>query len=250
VAARSVGYEVPMDAMPPLSPMPEDWQRAVAVVAHPDDLEYGLASAVARWTGQSRSVAYVLATSGEAGIDGMAPERCGPLREDEERRSAAVVGVSEVEFLGLPDGAVEYGVALRRELCAAYRRLRPDVVITMNFELTWGDGGGVNHADHRAVGLAAIDACRDAANRWLFPELGEPWQGIGALYVAGIEPATHFVDVGPTLPRGIASLEQHRVYLDGLGSDFDPAEFLTTMAGYGGMAAGCDSAVLLRRFQV
>ena len=48
--------------------MAEDWQRAVAVVAHPDDLEYGLASAVARWTDQGKDVAYVLATSGEAGI--------------------------------------------------------------------------------------------------------------------------------------------------------------------------------------
>jgi LmbE family N-acetylglucosaminyl deacetylase len=233
-----------------MQPIPEDWQRAVAVVAHPDDLEYGLASAIARWTDQGKEVAYVLATSGEAGIDGMAPAEVGPLREDEERRSAAVVGVSEVEFLGHPDGAVEYGLALRRDLCAAFRRLRPDVVITMNFELTWGDDGAVNHADHRAVGLAVLDACRDAANRWLHPELGEPWQGIGAVYVAAMNPPTHYVDVQETLARGIASLEEHRAYLDGLGSDFDPAEFLTDMAGFGGMAAGCDYAVLLRRFQI
>ena len=183
--------------------MPEDWERAVAVVAHPDDLEYGLASAVARWTGQGKDVAYVLATQWRGGYrrDGR-PSAVGPLREDEERRSAAIVGVSHVEFLGHPDGAVEYGVALRRDLAAAFRRLRPDVVITMNFELTWGDGGSVNHADHRAVGLAALDACRDAANRWLFPELGDPWQGISAAYVAAMNPPTHFVDVGETLARG------------------------------------------------
>jgi LmbE family N-acetylglucosaminyl deacetylase len=228
--------------------MAEDWQRAVAVVAHPDDLEYGLASAVARWTDQGKDVAYVLATSGEAGIDAMAPERVGPLREEEERRGAGLVGVTNVEFLGLPDGALEYGIALRRHLCAAFRRLRPEVVITMNFELTWGDDGPVNHADHRAVGLAALDACRDAANRWLFPELGEPWQGITDGYVAAMNPPTHFVDVGDTLARGVASLDQHRAYIDGLGRDFDPEEFLTNMAGFGGMAAGCEYAVLLRRF--
>ncbi|MFI5053882.1 MAG: PIG-L deacetylase family protein [Acidimicrobiia bacterium] len=233
-----------------MEPMPEDWQRAVAVVAHPDDLEYGLASAVARWTGQGKEVAYVLATSGEAGIDGMAPARAGPLREEEERRSGAVVGVSQVEFLGHPDGAVEYGVALRRDLCSAFRRLRPDVVITMNFELTWGDDGAVNHADHRVVGLAAIDACRDAANRWFYPELGPPWQGIGGAYVAAMNPPTHFVDVRDTLPLGIASLEEHRAYIDGLGTDFDPEDFLTNMAGFGGMAAGCEFAILLRRFQI
>ena len=167
-----------------MQPIPEDWQRAVAVVAHPDDLEYGVASAIARWTSQGKDVMYVLATSGEAGIDGMEPGVVGPLREEEERRSAEVVGVSQVEFLGHPDGALEYGVALRRDLAASLRRLRPDIVITMNFDLTWGEGGGFNHADHRAVGLATLDACRDAANRWLFPELGEPWQGITAAYVA------------------------------------------------------------------
>jgi len=232
----------------PMEPMPEDWERAVAIVAHPDDLEYGLASAVARWTAQGKEVSYVLATSGEAGIDGLAPGECGPLREEEERRSAEVVGVSHVEFLDHPDGLVEYGLALRRDLCGALRRLRPDVVIGMNFELTWGDSPNVNHADHRAVGVATLDACRDAANRWLFPELGEPWQGLQAVYIAAMDPATHFVDVGATLATGVASLREHRAYLDGLGTDFDPEEFLTNMAGYAGMAAGVDSAVLLRRF--
>jgi LmbE family N-acetylglucosaminyl deacetylase len=233
-----------------VQPLPEDWHRAAAVVAHPDDLEYGLASAVARWTAQGKEVSYVLATSGEAGIDGMAPDLVGPLREAEERRSAAVVGVSSVEFLGHADGLVEYGVPLRRDLAAAFRRLQPDVVITTSFDLTWGDEGPTNHSDHRAVGLATIDACRDAANRWLFPELGDPWQGITATYVAAMNPPTHFVDVGETLARGIASLEEHRAYIEGLGTGFDPATFLTDMAGFAGMAAGCEYAVLLRRFGV
>jgi LmbE family N-acetylglucosaminyl deacetylase len=231
-----------------MEPMPEDWERAVAVVAHPDDLEYGVASAVARWTAQGKDVAYVLATSGEAGIDGMPPAEVGPLREDEERRSAAVVGVTNVEFLGLPDGALEHGLALRRHIAAALRRLRPEVVITMNFELTWGEGGPVNHADHRAVGLATLDACRDAANRWLFQELGDPWSGITDAYVAGSLAASHFVDVTATLDAGVASLREHRAYIEGLGQDFDPDSFLRQMAGYGGMAAGCELAVLFQRY--
>lgn len=228
--------------------MSEDWRRAVAVVAHPDDLEYGVASAVARWTDQGKDVVYVLATSGEAGIDGLAPDECRALREDEERRSAAVVGVSEVEFLGHPDGAVEYGLALRRDLAAALRRHRPEVVITMSFDLTWGDAGPLNHADHRAVGLATLDACRDAANRWLFPELGDPWQGIQTAYVAGTNAPTHYVDVSATLDRGVASLREHRAYLDGLGRDFDPDAFLRDIAGFAGAAAGVDLAVTFRQF--
>ena len=85
----------------------------------------------------------------------MSPAEVGPLRVDEERRSAAVVGVSMVEFLDHADGLVEYGIPLRRDLAAAFRRLQPEVVITMNFDLTWGEEGPVNHSDHRAVGRAA-----------------------------------------------------------------------------------------------
>jgi LmbE family N-acetylglucosaminyl deacetylase len=240
-SAQEVGVE----------PVPEDWERAAAIAAHPDDLEYGLASALARFTRQGKQVSYVMVTSGEAGIDSLAPEQCGPLREDEERRSAAVVGVDHVEFLGHPDGSVEYGLGLRKDLAGALRRLRPDVVFGLNFDLTWGEGGGVNHADHRAVGLAVLDACRDAANRWMFPELGEPWKGVTAVYISGgQEPATHFVDVTDTLALGISSLKEHRAYIDGLGTDFDPDTFLRDNAGYGGMAAGCDFAVLLQHYQV
>lgn len=230
-----------------MEPMPEDWERAVAVVAHPDDLEYGVASAIARWTGQGRHVSYLLATRGEAGISGMAPDVVGPLREDEERRSAALVGVHEVEFLDHRDGLVEYGLPLRRDLAAVLRRQRPDIVVTMNFELTWGESA-VNHADHRAIGLAVLDACRDAANPWVFTDDGPAWDGIGHVYVAGSGDPTHFVDVTATMAAGVASLREHKAYLDGLGRAFDPDEFLRNMAGFVGMAAGCEYAVGFRRY--
>lgn len=229
--------------------MPEDWTTGLAVVAHPDDLEYGAASAIARWTGQGKRIAYCLVTSGEAGIDGRPPSEVGPMREDEERRSAQVVGVETVEFLGHPDGRVEYGLSLRRDIASAIRRHRPEVVFTMNFDLTWG-GVAVNHSDHRAVGLATLDACRDADNRWLYPELGEAWRGVKAAYVLGVDVATHFVDVTDTIDRGVASLKEHRQYIEGLGADFDPDEFLRKMAKAAGDQCGQDSAVLLRRYVV
>jgi LmbE family N-acetylglucosaminyl deacetylase len=231
-----------------MEPMPEDWDRAVAVVAHPDDLEYGVAAAVARWTGQGKEVTYLLATKGEAGIAGMAPDQVGPLRMEEERRSAEVVGVSKVLFLDHPDGLVEYGVPLRRDLATEFRRLQPEVVITMSFDLTWGEAGPVNHADHRAVGLAVLDACRDAANGWVFPEAGPPATGIRDAYVAAAGDLTHFADVTATIDAGIASLREHRAYIEGLGRDFDPDEFLRNMAGYVGMGAGCEYAVGFRRY--
>ncbi len=231
-----------------MEPMPEDWERAVAVVAHPDDLEYGAAAAVARWTSQGKHVAYLLATRGEAGIAGQDPETVGPLRVEEERRSAAVVGVSEVHFLNHPDGLVEYGLPLRRDLAAVLRAERPDVVVTMNFDLTWGDSNVVNHADHRVVGLAVLDACRDAANPWVFPEAGPAWDGIKQAWVAATADPTHFVDVTATIEAGVASLREHRAYLDGLGREFDPDEFLRNMAGYLGLAAGCEYAVGFTRY--
>jgi LmbE family N-acetylglucosaminyl deacetylase len=231
-----------------VEPVDEGWERAVAIVAHPDDLEYGAASAVARWTAQGKTVSYVLATSGEAGIAGLPPDQCKPLREEEQHRSAAVVGVRHVEFLGLPDGAVEYGLPLRRALAGAIRRLRPQVVIGMNFDLTWGEGGSVNLADHRAVGLAILDACRDAANEWVFTDQGEPWSGITAVYISGTEHSTHFVDVTDSIDAGVASLREHAAYIAGLGTDFDPDTFLRNISGYGGMAAGCEFAVLFQSF--
>jgi LmbE family N-acetylglucosaminyl deacetylase len=233
-----------------LTPIPEDWDRAVAIAAHPDDLEYGAAAAFARWTDQGREVSYVMVTSGEAGIDGLAPDTAKRVREEEERRAARVVGVTHVEFLGHADGAVEYGLALRRDLATAIRRLRPDVLVTMNFELTWGDGSIVNHADHRAVGLAALDAVRDAANRWMFADLGEPWQRLKAVYLLGMSPSTHYVDVGGTFERGVASLREHRAYLEGLGGTMDPDAFLRGFARSTGEAVGCDLAVAFRRFNV
>ncbi|MBA3430364.1 MAG: PIG-L family deacetylase, partial [Actinobacteria bacterium] len=207
----------------------------------------GAASAVARWTGQGKEVSYVLATRGEAGIDGMSPDEAGPLREEEEKSGAAIVGASHVEFLGHADGAVEYGLELRRHLAGAIRRLRPEIVVTMNFDLTWGESGYVNHADHRALGLATLDACRDAANRWLYPELGDGWKGVQAAYVAAAEEPTHYVDVTETIDVGIASLREHRAYLEGLGGEFDPDDFLRNNAQSAGKAAGCDLAVLFRQ---
>jgi LmbE family N-acetylglucosaminyl deacetylase len=228
-----------------LAPVPEDWSRALAIVAHPDDLEYGAAAAIARWTGQGKWVGYVLATSGEAGIDGLAPDECAAVRQDEERRSAAVVGVDSVDFLAYPDGLVEQSIALRRDLAAAIRRHRPDVLVSINYRAEWP--GGFNHADHRAVGWALIDAARDAGNRWLFPGAGgEPWAGVRFALFNGSPAASHFVDVSDTIDLGVASLREHRAYLDGLPEGTfgkDPDAFLRGFAEETGRACGVECAV-------
>ncbi|GGW22518.1 PIG-L deacetylase family protein [Streptomyces xantholiticus] len=238
-----------------LQEMPTEWQRALAVVAHPDDLEYGCAAAIAGWTDQGRDVAYLLATRGEAGIDGIAPAECAPLREREQRASAAVVGVSTVEFLDHKDGVIEYGTALRRDIAAAIRRHRPELVITLNHRDTWG-GTAWNTPDHRAVGRATLDAAADAGNRWIFPELIseqglQPWAGVRWVAVAGSTSPTHAVDAGPGLERSVASLMEHRLYIEGL-TDQDPQEychtFLTRMAEMAAPRFGGRPAVAFELF--
>src|SRR5215213_2825315 len=143
------------------TPMPSDWQRALVVAAHPDDIEYGLAAAVAAWTAAGKEVHYLLATRGEAGMAGVRPEEVGPLREEEERRSAAVVGVTEVEFLDHRDGVLVAGPELRRDLAAAIRRHKPELVVTGYFGATWNppgvSPGYLNSPDHRALGQAVLD---------------------------------------------------------------------------------------------
>ncbi|MGH3778994.1 MAG: PIG-L deacetylase family protein [Pseudonocardiaceae bacterium] len=168
-----------------LLPMPTDWQRGLAIAAHPDDLEYGAAGAVAVWTSEGREIAYLLVTRGEAGIDGIAPDRAGPLREAEQRAGAAEVGVHTVEFLDHRDGVIEYGVPLRRDLAQAIRRHRPELIVTLNHHDSWGPGSW-NTPDHRAVGRAVLDAAADAGNRWIFPDLAGPesWSGVRWVAVA------------------------------------------------------------------
>lgn len=230
----------------PATAVPENWQTGLAIVAHPDDLEYGAAAAIAKWTAQGKRIAYVMASRGEAGIDGMEPAEVGRLRAQEEVNSARVVGVDTVEFLDYTDGVIEYGLGLRRDLSRAIRRRRPDVIITINHHLQFFSGH-LNMADHRWVGLATLDAARDAGNRWIFPELlaegYEPWNEVRFVAVFGSTTPTHAVDVSGHWETGMASLREHKVYLENLGDVGEsPFEFLTAHARDAGAAFGCEYA--------
>lgn len=227
--------------MTELAEFPDDWDSALAVVAHPDDMEYGAASAVARWTSEGKQVAYLLVTRGEAGIDTMAPDEVIRLRAVEQRRSCDAVGVDMLEYLDHPDGLVVEGLELRRDLAAAIRRHRPDVVISINHRESWG-GPSWNHADHRAVGRSLLDATRDAGNRWLFPDAGEPWNGVRLVAFSGSPESTHAVDVGGHIDAGIASLACHQLYLDALEQPTDPDSFLRGSASSFGERFGCEYA--------
>jgi LmbE family N-acetylglucosaminyl deacetylase len=228
--------------MPELEPIAEDWHRALAVVAHPDDTEYGAASAVARWTRQGKHVAYVLVTLGEAGISSMPPEKVAPLRRAEQEASCAAVGVDDITFLEHRDGLVVADIGLRAELAGLIRRKRPEVVISINHRDSWG-GSSWNHADHRAVGVTLLDAVRDAANPWLFRERGEPWSGVRMVAFNGSPQATHGVDVTDSIESGIESLSCHRTYLENLDDPPDVDDFLRGSARVTGERLGVELAV-------
>jgi LmbE family N-acetylglucosaminyl deacetylase len=206
---------------------------------------YGGAAAVARWTGQGKRVAYLIASRGEAGIDTMEPAQAAKVRVAEQVDSARVVGVTDVELLDHPDGTITYGLELRRDIAAAIRRHRPELVAAVNHRETYS-GVFLNMADHRVVGQATIDAVRDAANRWVFPELRdaglEPWGGVRHLAVMASPQPTHAVDVTDTFDVGVESLRRHAAYLAGLG-DPDPEVFLRQGAEAAGERFGGRLAV-------
>lgn len=242
------------DDRPALQPIREDWDTALCVVAHPDDMEFGAAAAVARWTRQGKKIVYCMVTSGEAGIDGMHPEQCAATREAEQVESARIVGVDVVDFLRLPDGILEYGVPLRRVIAAEVRKHRPDIVVTNNFRDGWGRRA-LNQADHIATGKATLDAVRDAGNRWIFAEQlddgTEPWGGVQEVWAAGSPGAEHGVDITATFDLGVESLRAHRAYIDGLGWEhFDPAEFLAEASRQAGARMGVTHATMFEVFSM
>jgi LmbE family N-acetylglucosaminyl deacetylase len=226
-----------------LNELTDDWRRVLAVVAHPDDLEYGASGAIARWAAKGADVGYVLATCGEAGIDSLRPDIASRVRRDEQLAAAAVVGVTSVEFLDHPDGQIADALRLRRDVAAAIRRHQPEVLVTLTERHRIG--AHLNSPDHRMVGTAVLDAVADAANRWIFPELGKdglgPWAGVRAVCLFASPCPTHFVDITDQLQAAVASLACHRAYLAALGSD--PAEVLVPAARETGQQVGVGAAV-------
>ncbi|MFV0452713.1 MAG: PIG-L deacetylase family protein [Propioniciclava sp.] len=241
-----------MDSVLPTLPL-DGIRRALCVVAHPDDLEYGASAAIASWVEQGIEVGYLLLTSGEAGMQ-RHPGEAGPLRAEEQRRACGQVGVSRLTILGHPDGVLMPTLDLRRDIAREIRRFRPDLVLTMSWDVVvpWG----LNQADHRAAGLSTLDAVRDADNTWVFPELAEQ-EGLGRwgttwFVVTGSATPTHGVPVSEAhVAAAVASLSEHRAYLADLPDHPAPEDFLPPSLKAQGELTGtpygfCLQAVKLR----
>ncbi|MGH7640786.1 MAG: PIG-L deacetylase family protein [Candidatus Dormibacteria bacterium] len=193
----------------------EDFQRALVVVAHPDDAEFGAAGTVALWASRGIEVNYVICTDGASGAADQEVDLAGwaARREQEQREAADVLGVGDVVFLGQPDGDLRVSSDLRRELVRLLRRYRPEVVICQNSVRNYTSLYG-NHPDHLAAGQLTIEAIYPyARNPHSYPELlheGLRPHSVREVLIAGTEFPDHFVDVSTTIGRKIEALARHR----------------------------------------
>lgn len=190
-------------------------ERFMVIVAHPDDADFGPAATAATWIDQGSQGWLVCCTSGDAGADDWRtdPLELAAIREAEQRDAAAVVGYAGVSFLHQPDGAVANDLALREQLVREIRTFRPDAVLAVDPETLFRTDGGVNHADHRTAGMAAVDAVYPAArNAMAFPWLArdglEP-HIVRRLYLFWSNVPSAWVDVTVTLERKLAALRAH-----------------------------------------
>ncbi|WP_407567003.1 PIG-L deacetylase family protein [Polymorphospora sp. A560] len=229
---------------PASAPSLSDVSRALAVFAHPDDVDFGSAGTVASWIDQGIDVSYLLITRGDAGgYDDTPRERMREIREQEQRAAAAAVGVQQVDFLdGYADGTLTPTLDLRRDITAAIRRFRPDRVLTSSPLRRWERLAGPSHPDHLAVGEATTCAIYpDARNRFAFPELLErglePWVVREVWYAGGPAP-DHVVDITGMYPRKLAAMRAHATQTAHMDLETWLRDVLTTVAENAGLPAG------------
>ena len=201
-----------MTAPLPQSPA-EHVDRVLCVLAHPDDVDFSCAGTVATWTAAGTEVTYCIVTDGDAGgFDETPREQMPVLRRAEQKAAAATVGVSDVRFLGHPDGRLELTLDLRRDISRVIRQVRPQRVLSTSPERFW-DRIGASHPDHMTVGESTLRAVYpDARNPFAFPELLtdglEAWT-VDEVWLGASPRADHAVDVTEVADRKFAALRSH-----------------------------------------
>ncbi len=201
-------------------------ESAMAIVAHPDDIEFTCVGTLARWAKAGSRVRYVLCTSGDAGIaePGMTRAKATQIREAEALAAAEIAGVKEVVFLREPDGLLQATLGLRKMLVREIRRFRPEVVVCGDPTVVLAREDYINHPDHRAAGLAALDAVFPAAGQpQVFEELAD--EGLQPhktrkVYVTGWHQTDVYVSIDDTIDVKVAALRAHKSQM----GDWDPDE--------------------------
>jgi LmbE family N-acetylglucosaminyl deacetylase len=239
------------DPASPVGRADHPWRpaRFMVIVAHPDDAEFGPAGTAARWIDAGSEGWLVCCTSGDQGGEDpdADPLALAALRETEQRAAAAIIGYAGVTFLHQPDGALANDLALREQLVREIRTFRPDAVLATDPETIVYKDGGINHTDHRAAGIAAVDAVYPAArNPMAFPWLAR--SGLAAhkvrrIYLFWSDRTDTWVDISDTLDRKIEALRAHASQIHEPG---ELAERIGSWAGEEGAAIGVTAAETLR----
>jgi len=231
---------------------PEGVERILVVAAHPDDVDFGVAGSVASWVKAGIEVSYCIVTDGDAGGSDRSISRpdMAVLRREEQRAAAAEVGVSDVAFLGYPDGRLTPSIELRRDISRQIRLLRPQRLVCQSPERLW-DRLPASHPDHLAAGEASVCAVYpDARNPFAHPELlaeGLEPHTVGEIWMMAAPNPNRAVDVTDTFDRKIAALRRHRSQV-GEGEWLD--ERIRTWVEAGGRQAGLGEGQLAELFRV
>ncbi|MGH2401952.1 MAG: PIG-L deacetylase family protein [Candidatus Limnocylindria bacterium] len=196
-------------------------ERALVVISHPDDAEFGAAATIAHLTASGVRVDYVVTTDGGKGTEDptVTPEQLSTTRMAEQRAAADILGVTEIVHLGYPDGYLTPSLELRRDITRQIRRFRPDLVLTQNPQRRLDHNPFIGHPDHLATGEATLASVYPAARDHLnFPELWtdeklEPWK-VRQVLLTGVEEPNLWLDVANTFEVGIRSILAHESQVD------------------------------------
>jgi LmbE family N-acetylglucosaminyl deacetylase len=194
---------------------PDSVGRVLVVTAHPDDVDFGAAGSVAASTKAGVEVAYCIVTDGDAGGSDPSVSRTevAALRREEQRAAAAEVRVTDVTFLGYPDGRLVSSFELRRDITRQIRRFRPDRVVCQSPERNW-ERIYASHPDHLAAGEAALCAVYpDARNPFAHPELldeGLDPFAVPEVWMMASPSSDRAVDVTDTFDEKLRALRCHR----------------------------------------
>lgn len=242
-----------------VSPHPRRWTapevpfaRALVVIAHPDDAEFGCAGTVAALVAAGTEVSYLVMTDGASGSSDpeMTRERLAAMRASEQRNACDTLGVGHLEWGGYLDGYLTPSLEARRVVAAAIRRHRPELVITMDPEVRINSRGYINHPDHRAVGDLVLHSINPAASTrlWdltLIEEGLEPWD-ISELWLMSFGDGADRVDITAHFDTKIAALRCHESQL----GDRDVAPFVREWTAATGAPVGAELAEGFRMLQL
>lgn len=190
--------------------------RVLGIAAHPDDLEFGASGSFAKWAKEGAECYYLICTNGCKGTDDpkMTESKLIKIRRAEQIKASKVLGLKGVFFLDHNDTELVSDLKLKKEIVRYIRKLKPDLVVTMDPTFVYSKRGFINHTDHRAAGQAAMDAVFPMSrDRLTFSELekeGLNPHKVKTLYLVNFDNHNEVVDISKTIELKLKALECHK----------------------------------------